>query len=83
MQNNEYYRILKNTSSEADSSSWKMWLGENHKRSRSLKRLKRLQYRGDISARSKEREATLCLRSLHLIKYLTKLFRGNFVGHIL
>lgn len=50
------YLILKNTSSEADSSSWKVWLGENHRRSRSRKRPKRLQYRGDIP---KHRKATL------------------------
>lgn len=45
----ESYLILKKTSSEAESSSWKVWLGENHRRSRSRNRPNRLQYRGDIS----------------------------------
>lgn len=58
-QNNACYLILKNTSSEASSSSWKMWLGENHKWSRSRKRPKRLQYRGDIPKADKERDSTL------------------------
>lgn len=56
----QYYLILKNTSSEANSSSWKMWLGENHKWSRSRKRPKRLQYRGDIPKADKETETTHC-----------------------
>ena len=74
-QNNVCYLILKNTSSEANSSSWKMWLGENHKRSRSRKRPKRLQYRGDIPEAEQERnrnhimfrKVSLCLIMYHIL----------------